>query len=187
VNDLCARCHAKPRKRRSLCWRCSDSVESHRRRQREYKARQREAGAAARAQAAERRADLAAERQWLTEALYAMGAFDRLRGPVFVSTDTTKKPLWRRAQTALWIAVRDGRLERPAACQRCGRPGKVEAHHLDYARPLEVQWLCPKCHHAHHKWLRFMTTPQPIESKVLGGRETAGDDTRGAPVASGAF
>lgn len=29
----------------------------------------------------------------------------------------------------------------PKPCERCGSPD-VEMHHLDYARPLAVRWLC---------------------------------------------
>lgn len=45
-------------------------------------------------------------------------------------------------------AVLAGLLERPDRCERCGMVGSVEAHHYDYGRPLEVEWLCPKCHRA---------------------------------------
>lgn len=33
---------------------------------------------------------------------------------------------------------------------KCGSE-KVEAHHHDYDKPLEVTWLCRKCHLEHHK------------------------------------
>jgi len=41
-------------------------------------------------------------------------------------------------------AIRDGKLIRKP-CEICGNP-KVEAHHEDYSKPLEVVWLC-KPHH----------------------------------------
>src|SRR3990167_918732 len=43
---------------------------------------------------------------------------------------------------------RTGRLK-PTPCERCGDPN-VETHHPDYARPLEVTWLCRCCHLALH-------------------------------------
>jgi ribosomal protein S27AE len=34
-------------------------------------------------------------------------------------------------------------------CEKCGRED-VHAHHDDYAKPLNVRWLCPVCHSAWH-------------------------------------
>lgn len=35
-------------------------------------------------------------------------------------------------------------------CQCCGSNQSVEKHHNDYSRPLDVEWLCRKCHKAEH-------------------------------------
>jgi hypothetical protein len=56
----------------------------------------------------------------------------------------------RHANIALNNAVRDGRVEKPRACGACGTPGRVQGHHTDYAKPLDVEWLCAKCHRARH-------------------------------------
>ena len=37
-------------------------------------------------------------------------------------------------------------------CSKCGNP-KAEKHHHDYSKPLEITWLCRKCHLDHHKQL----------------------------------
>lgn len=43
-------------------------------------------------------------------------------------------------------AVKEGILVRSCECQECGKIGKTEGHHEDYSKPLEVIWLCRKCH-----------------------------------------
>lgn len=42
-----------------------------------------------------------------------------------------------------------GRIIRPSRCWKCPRKaGKtpIEAHHIDYAQPFVVAWLCFSCH-----------------------------------------
>lgn len=48
------------------------------------------------------------------------------------------------------IAVRDGKLLRPDHCSKCSKPCKPQAHHADYNKPLEVTWLCRRCHYQEH-------------------------------------
>lgn len=50
-----------------------------------------------------------------------------------------------RANTAIATALRSGTLTRKD-CEKCGAK-YTHAHHKDYSRPLDVQWLCP----SHHK------------------------------------
>lgn len=53
----------------------------------------------------------------------------------------------KRANTIVARAIAAGKLIRPDHCTGCGFPSdKVEAHHADYSRPLDVEWLCPGCH-----------------------------------------
>lgn len=58
------------------------------------------------------------------------------------------------AHEAVHRALKTGRLVRPASCSCCGRSGvRIEGHHDDYAKQLEVVWLCGNCHalaHARH-------------------------------------
>jgi hypothetical protein len=63
------------------------------------------------------------------------------------SVDPTKF----RAREAVHNALKRGRLVRPDACVRCGRPSrKIHGHHEDYSKPLDVTWLCPRCHKTRH-------------------------------------
>lgn len=53
-----------------------------------------------------------------------------------------------KARTAVSNALRDGRLIKQP-CEHCGATEKVQAHHNDYSKPLDVEWLCFKCHREH--------------------------------------
>lgn len=45
------------------------------------------------------------------------------------------------------LAQRKGLLKKPSKCQGCKQPARrLEKHHEDYSKPLDVQWLCQKCH-----------------------------------------
>jgi hypothetical protein len=53
-----------------------------------------------------------------------------------------------RAHAAVSYALRAGKLVR-GPCRFCGTSVRVQAHHADYSRPLEVLWECFKCHREH--------------------------------------
>lgn len=53
------------------------------------------------------------------------------------------------ARHAVSNAIRDGRLQRKP-CEVCGTTIRVQAHHHDYSKPLDVQWLCFKHHREEH-------------------------------------
>lgn len=50
------------------------------------------------------------------------------------------------------VYLRRGKLTRQP-CADCGA-AKVQMHHADYDRPLEVTWLCRRCHLARHRVAR---------------------------------
>jgi transcriptional regulator with XRE-family HTH domain len=57
----------------------------------------------------------------------------------------------RLAHRRVKKALVEGALTRPGACEVCGScVRRVEAHHDDYAKPLDVRWLCEKHHRQWH-------------------------------------
>jgi RNase P subunit RPR2 len=64
------------------------------------------------------------------------------------------------AREKLRQAVRSGRLKKPTSCSECHKelpPRKIHGHHLDYANPLDVVWLCVSCHG--HTWRVHIPKP----------------------------
>ena len=73
----------------------------------------------------------------------------RARRPASVTT-----PEKRRARVALGNAIRDGRLVKPGRCSKCHEAvlsQRLHAHHRDYSKPLEVEWICSRCHGREHR------------------------------------
>ncbi len=63
----------------------------------------------------------------------------------YQATHRAKHPERYAARMAVGNAIRGGRLIRlPCRIQPCERKG--QAHHRDYSRPLDVDWLCFKHH-----------------------------------------
>lgn len=61
-------------------------------------------------------------------------------------------PLKSKARSLVRTALRNGSLIRPDKCSECNKECIPEAHHYDYSKPLEVEWLCKQCHeNTHHK------------------------------------
>ena len=52
------------------------------------------------------------------------------------------------ARSVANVNQRRGKLV-PQACERCGDPDTVK-HHDDYGKPLQVRWLCRRCHRDEH-------------------------------------
>lgn len=70
---------------------------------------------------------------------------------VAVDLNRTRRSRTRAARYAAALAERLGIIARPRACQWCQRPqrgrlGRLERHHVEYAEPLAILWLCRTCH-----------------------------------------
>ena len=61
-----------------------------------------------------------------------------------------KYPEKYKARTKVGNDLRLGKLKRPDSCSVCGSSAKLEAHHTDYSKPLELVWTCTPCHKKIH-------------------------------------
>lgn len=65
-----------------------------------------------------------------------------------------KFPEKHRARRILKEAVKYGKVEKPTVCPRCGVDEvpavEMHAHHHDYSKPLEIEWVCRSCHNKEH-------------------------------------
>ena len=90
-----------------------------------------------------RRCGRACNKRWRERTHAERMAYDRERRDMF--------PERAVAWNLLGAAVRRGKVKKPASCPRCGTSDyRIEAHHPDYNKPLEVVWLCARCHSAEH-------------------------------------
>lgn len=61
-----------------------------------------------------------------------------------------KDPVKVKARLMLNERISRGKIIR-GVCEVCKTSRKVEGHHDDYSKPLEVRWLCQKHHNEHHQ------------------------------------
>jgi len=56
----------------------------------------------------------------------------------------------KNAASKLYRAVKNSKITRPEVCSTCSRKTKLQGHHEDYDKPLDVVWLCASCHKKLH-------------------------------------
>ena len=85
-------------------------------------------------------------------ALYEQERYQQPKRRVFCLDNQRKRrknhPEKYKTATAVSNAIRNGKLIKQP-CEKCGDI-KVQAHHEDYSKPLDVAWLCRKCHLSLH-------------------------------------
>lgn len=60
-----------------------------------------------------------------------------------------KNPNHKNANEAVSLALQVGAIRNPGICYGCGCDSsehRIEAHHHDYSKPLDIIWLCTPCH-----------------------------------------
>jgi hypothetical protein len=84
-----------------------------------------------------------------------------------------RNPVKVRARSEMHQAIQRGELV-PKPCEDCGRADGVQGHHHDYAKPLDVTWLCRGCHKKRHikhgryvgQWQRRSSPSAPAAGKA---------------------
>ena len=62
-----------------------------------------------------------------------------------------ENPEAHTAHIRVMNALAARKLKKASACEQCGVLGRrLDAHHRDYAKPLEVEWICVSCHKREH-------------------------------------
>ena len=56
-----------------------------------------------------------------------------------------------RARKILNYHVNVGNMTKPIFCSNCQEKTKIEAHHENYLKPLDIIWLCRQCHKLIHR------------------------------------
>lgn len=85
----------------------------------------------------------------------------RLKLFKYLRTMREVHPEHNRARQLVNYHIRAGKLVKKP-CEFCGST-KVEAHHDDYSKPLDVRWLC----HRHHRMVHGTLAARPMESEPL--------------------
>lgn len=75
---------------------------------------------------------------------------------VYGESYAESEPEKRAAHHAVGRAIRDGKMDKKP-CAFCGETDGLEAHHHDYAKPLDVTWMCRPCHRRFHALERMAT------------------------------
>jgi hypothetical protein len=93
-----------------------------------------------------------------------------------------KYPEKYKARYLVGNAIKLGKLKR-LPCEICGNL-KVEGHHPDYAKPLEVKWLCKLHHDLTHKSMETdeTTVATPAEEPTENVEETESVETTETPT-----
>lgn len=88
----------------------------------------------------------------------------------------SKNPSKINARQVVEAAIKAGVLAKPEACSSCGKKDcRIEAHHEDHTKPLEVTWLCVSCHRKRDYEMR---REQGILEKPKSSRKLTDDQVR---------
>ena len=94
------------------------------------------------------------KREWREanpEKARARGRRERARRQARGYTPKPKDRVEHNARARISKALLRGHMERPDICPKCERSDSpIQAHHDDYSKPLDIEWLCARCHSRLH-------------------------------------
>ena len=70
-----------------------------------------------------------------------------------IAARNAREPEKKAANDLVAKAIKSGRLIKPLECSKCKNippRRQLHAHHHDYYKPLEIEWICSKCHGLEH-------------------------------------
>ena len=82
---------------------------------------------------------------------------DLAAAKIYTARSRSKYPEKHTARQIFEFALWKKFITRPTVCSKCGSDGRgyvIEGHHYDYTKPLDVTWLCKRCHIAVHVKMR---------------------------------
>ena len=59
------------------------------------------------------------------------------------------------ARHKIQIGIKNGSIVKPLVCEFCGLKTRLNGHHDDYNKPMEVRWLCSSCHKKLHSKIEY--------------------------------
>ena len=89
-----------------------------------------------------------------------MREYYRIKGKIRAMDYSATNREWQKqnpekvaTHMAVKKAVKQSILVRPTKCSQCAFSGRIQGHHSDYSKPLEIEWLCFSCHRLKHSLL----------------------------------
>ena len=95
-----------------------------------------------------------------------------------------------RAKQHVASAIKKGEIEKPKTCSRCGKERRLDGHHPDYRKPLDVIWLCRLCHrHLHYPGSskRYRERLEKVKAKEAAERIKINKTLAGFPTDNETF
>lgn len=80
-----------------------------------------------------------------------MRRFDKSEKRRILRKNAVKNKFKIAVRNKLQYAVKSGKIIKPERCSICNTKDIIHGHHDDYNKPLDVIWVCKKCHDNIHK------------------------------------